>query len=333
MTKSTVTVTPKDDSPFIELSNGTGKGLFRKRILPKGSIKYAGRTVTFNDTLLSNIVDGFKKGAYDQSSFCFANEQNDHKVKPQDWGGDVKGLEVAEDGLYATMELATHAADLVRANPKLGVSPAIRINYTREADGATFPAALHHVLGTLDPKVTNLGEWEELSLANADEVITDLSNEQWLAPPVQAAQPTQQEIDDALLAIRLANEITLEGGDTVTIPTQQDNRDLELSNTRIANLELELANTRFETLQAELVDAGVPPVMITLAEPLLRLPHVEEINLSNGAGTVDPVGVVKALLDECKGFIKLANEQGNTFDGKSQEASYVDQQLQDWKVG
>src|SRR5690242_18250600 len=102
MTKSTVTVTPRDDSPFIELSNGKGKGLFRKRILPKGSIKYAGRTVTFNDSFLNNIVDGFKKGAYDQSSFCFANENNDHKVRPQDWGGDVKGLEVNEEGLWAT---------------------------------------------------------------------------------------------------------------------------------------------------------------------------------------------------------------------------------------
>jgi len=335
MTKTTVTVTPKDDSPFIELSNGNGPGLFRKRILPKGSIKYAGRTVTFNDTFLNNIVDGFKKGAYDQASFCFANKENDHKVTPKDWGGEVKGLEVADDGLYATMELANDAAQLVRQNPKLGVSAGVKVNYTREADGAAFPAALHHVLGTLDPKVTDLGEWQELSLANENETVTDLSGEVWLAQPtpVQTAQPTPQEIEDALLAIRLANEIVTEGGNPMQPPTQQSNRDLELSNTRIANLELELANTRFETLQAELIDAGVPPAVINLAEPLLRLPHVEEINLANGAGTVDPVGVVKAMLDEFRGFIKLANEQGNTFDGKTQEQSYVEAQLQDWKVG
>jgi len=336
MTKTTVTVTPRCDDEFVELSQSNdGSGLFLKKVLPKGSISYKGRKVTFNDTFLNNIVNSFQAGAYDQTSFCLANEKNDHKVKPTDWAGEVKGLEVRDDGLYATMELANEAAKLVRGNKKLGVSCGIKVGYTREADGKAFPAALHHVLGTLDPKVTGLGEWEELKLANEDEVLTDLSGEQWLvtSTPVRK-EPSQQAIADALLAIELANQIVLEeeGGDgKVTKP------DVQLSNTaeteRISALELELAETRFEKLQAEWIDAGVPPALITLAEPLLKTPRVEVIELANGEDSIDPVALVKGILDECKGFIKLSNEQGNTFDGKTQEASYVDQQLSDWKVG
>jgi hypothetical protein len=338
MTNTTVTVTPRCETDFIELSN-TGN-LFLKKVLPKGSINYQGQKVTFNDKFLGNIVESFKKGAYDQTSFVFANEKNQHNLDPKKWGGEVKGLEVRNDGLYATLELSSDAAELVRKNKKLGVSCSIKANYTRETDGQSFPAALNHVLGTLDPKVTGLGEWQELKLSNENETQTDLSNLQWLSdtPPVQSGQPTKQQVDDAALAIQLAQQVQdSEGGKGVKdnpAPSIDlaNNAEYQAGLERIKQLEIDLANERFEKESAALIEAGVPPVLLNLAAPILKSVTPLTINLSNGEDDVNVAGVVRDMLTQCKGMIKLSNEQGNSFSDTSTEEGYVDKALKDWEV-
>jgi hypothetical protein len=70
-------------------------------------------------------------------------------------------MQVEPDGLYVTLNPTERGARVLAENPGLGVSARIVEQYQR-ADGKFFPAAIQHVLGTLDPRVTGLGAWTPL---------------------------------------------------------------------------------------------------------------------------------------------------------------------------
>lgn len=172
----TVFLTPTDSGEdAIELSSTT----FRKKILPKGKIKYGEREIVFDDEYLTDLASSFTDGAYDQVPYMLADEQNRHTMDPERFRGECKSVEVAEDGLYGTFELSGDAADLIRKNPKLGVSARIVEGYQR-SDGKTYRRSLQHVLGTLDPRIPGMGAWEEVELSNGETYtssdVIDLSN-------------------------------------------------------------------------------------------------------------------------------------------------------------
>lgn len=171
----TVFLTPTDNGDAVELSTTT----FRKKILPKGTIRYGDREIVFDDEYLTDLAASYEGGAFDQVPYMLADDRNRHTMDPDRFRGECASVEVAEDGLWGTFELSADAAELVRANPKLGVSARIVEDYER-SDGKTYKRALQHVLGTLDPRIPGMGAWEEVELSNGDtytssEVI-DLSN-------------------------------------------------------------------------------------------------------------------------------------------------------------
>jgi len=143
-----------------------GPRLFRKQILKPEKIDYKGRRLNFDHTYLSSLVDAFNQGAYDQVPLQLANDANQHNEDPKNFAGEVKGLELADDGLYGLIELTDDGARLVRDNPRLGVSARI-VEDLAKSDGRAFPRAIRHVLATLDPVVTGLKGWEtaEVSLS------------------------------------------------------------------------------------------------------------------------------------------------------------------------
>lgn len=164
--------TPVNHQTAVELSART----YRKQVLPKGSIEYKGRTITFDDAYLTELATSFVDRAFDQVGFMLAPADNSHTLDPERFRGEVKALETASDGLYAIVEFASdEAAQAVVANPKLGVSARIVEQYDR-ADGKHFDHAIQHVLGTLDPRVTGMKAWEPISLSNNDLQVLDLSS-------------------------------------------------------------------------------------------------------------------------------------------------------------
>lgn len=171
-------LSPFNTGPAVELS----RSLWRKQILKKGTINYKdnlGRTrkITFDDAYLSDLAKSFKEGAYDQVAFQLADANNTHTYDPERFRGDIKGVEVASDGLYAYLDPTPEGAELLRKNPKLGVSARI-MEGLEHADGRKFPRAIHHVLGTLDPKVTGLGSWQEVALAEEAGDTIDITKEE-----------------------------------------------------------------------------------------------------------------------------------------------------------
>jgi len=142
-----------------------GARMFRKQVLPMAQIAYRGRTLDFTRSYLEELARNFNAGAADQVPFLLADAQNLHHSLPERFRGEVKGVEVEADGLYALIETSEEGSRLLAENPRLGVSARIR------------PATkvLEHVLGTLDPVVTGMKPWEAIELSSGSAPVIDLT--------------------------------------------------------------------------------------------------------------------------------------------------------------
>jgi hypothetical protein len=181
-------------SEAIELSGGT----WRKRLLPVGTVDYKGRTLRFDRDYLEDLAKSFRSGAYDQVPFQLADAANTHTNDPERFRGEITGMDVADDGLYVTVRTTDAGNALLTANPRLGVSARIVEDYGR-SDGRHFEAAIQHVLGTLDPRIPALGEWEPVDFSNRASRVIDLSAEQWNGEPGPGLAPREQARLEGLL--------------------------------------------------------------------------------------------------------------------------------------
>ena len=130
--------------PAVELANRT----WRKKVLPIGDVAYQGRTLHFSRDYLSALCDAFRDKAYDQVSFQLADAKNSHTNDPERHRGTITGLELGEDGLYATAQVTEAGERVLAENPMLGVSARIVENYAR-SDGRFYPAAIQGGTGDL----------------------------------------------------------------------------------------------------------------------------------------------------------------------------------------
>jgi len=150
---------------------------WRKKVLPVDEVAYKGRILKFTPKYLSSIAAAYADGAYSQVPFQLADAANTHTNDPERFRGEVTGVQVEADGLYMTVKTTPKGSQVLAENPRLGVSARIVEGYDR-SDGKFYPAAVQHVLGTLDPRIPNLGAWEPVEMSGGeppDEVV-DLSN-------------------------------------------------------------------------------------------------------------------------------------------------------------
>ncbi len=329
---------PWTSADAIELSRRT----YKKQVLPKGSITYKGRTITFDDAYLAELEQAFVDRAYDQVPFLLADGDNAHTMDPERFRGEIRALQHGEDGLYAIVEFATdEAAAAVLANPSLGVSARIVEGYDR-ADGKTFPRAIQHVLGTLDPRVPGMKPWEAIALstdqaevidltaatirkegdmpdtltaedrAKFDAYLTELAA---LAAAGQTTDPgtTTDEATDAELEALLA-ELGEDANAGATL-SNESRQAIELANAQatqarheVAVLRQEADLARFEKEKVDLTNRGVPPVVVDALTPLLVGPHA--IDLANGS-QVTAGEVVRTALEAlvgAGGLVDLSHE-------------------------
>ncbi|AWY07496.1 hypothetical protein SEA_LAZERLEMON_13 [Streptomyces phage LazerLemon] len=348
-----VFLTPKDEGTAIELS----RTLFRKKILPKGTIDYKGRKIVFDDAYLTDLAQSFHAGAYDQVPYMLADASNAHTMDPERYRGECKGVEVAEDGLYGTFELSADAAELVRKNPKLGVSARIVEGYSR-ADGKTFKRAMQHVLGTLDPRIPGLGAWQEVALSGYDsqDEVLDLTAAEFEGDEDVAKKDdgdlidglTREEYEQLLASLDLDDDdLSDEDGDegdedendegegegAGRVPagagaslSNDGGNAIELANNEIATLKAKMAADRFDADKREYVRKGVPPALVELARPVLEAPDGFVLDFSNAGGEkVDAADVVRKLLDSAVGYLDLAKERGHAVDFSNEETDETDE--------
>jgi tetratricopeptide (TPR) repeat protein len=189
-------LTPTTPGHAIELGNR----LWRKKVLPVGEIAYKGRTLRFTPEYLGRLADAFRARAYDVVPFQLATGANEHTNDPERTRGQVLDMDAQPDGLWITAKLTEAGERVLQDNPELGVSARIVEDYDR-ADGRFFPAAVQHVLGTLDPRVPGLGGWQAIETANvpAGSQVIDLSSSDWIGLQ-PAAEPWEVALVDQAAA-------------------------------------------------------------------------------------------------------------------------------------
>lgn len=203
--------------------------LWRKQVLPRGkSITYTdpntgtARTLTFDDAYLQAAVQAFNDGAYDAVKFQIADAKNTHTEDPERARGTVRALELTADGLDMIVDLTADGAKLIADNPDLPVSARIAEGLAR-ADGKTYPVAIKHVLGTLDPKVPGMSPWRAVDLTSDNVPTVDLTAEDYQEENRMSDQPTVgQKIREALGLAADASDIEVQAklaADGVVTPT------------------------------------------------------------------------------------------------------------------
>lgn len=195
-------------TPFVrDAARQAGTRLWRKRLLPAGSINYKGRQLTFDPGYLSRLAAAFRDQAYPQVPFQLAPDDNSHTNDPERFAGEVTDMSAEPDGLWITLAATERGNRVLAENPRLGVSARIVEAFER-SDGKYWPEAVQHVLGTLDPRIPGLGGWQTVEASNDAEITIDLSGTQFTASDddgdLADLNPTPDEWDallDTLLEI------------------------------------------------------------------------------------------------------------------------------------
>jgi hypothetical protein len=184
-----------------------GNRLWRKKVLPVGDVEYKGRTLHFDLPYLKGLARAFADKAYDQVAFQLADAANTHTNDPERFRGSLVAVDAEQDGLWFTLKPTEAGDKVLQENPELGVSARIVEGYDR-SDGRHFPAAIQHVLGTLDPRIPGLGSWQAIEAASPEpDQVIDLTAESFteLAAPLdkaarkaakKAAKQQQQQMTD-----------------------------------------------------------------------------------------------------------------------------------------
>ena len=168
-----------------------GGRLYRKQLLPVGSINYKGRRIDFTRDKLAAMADAFRAGAFDSVPLVMADVDNRHTMDPRATAGEMVDLELTADGLDGVFRASEEAAKLLDSYPKVGISARILENYER-ADGKSFPAAIQHALITSDPRITGMRPWEAVNLSGEVQVdsVLDLTAESFAHPGGQEGADT-----------------------------------------------------------------------------------------------------------------------------------------------
>lgn len=150
-----------------------GRGLWRKQVLPLGSVEHPTKgKLEFSRDTLQELVQTFDAGAMDQIVFSLVTDENRHSDDPERHRGEIRRLELADDGLYAVIDPTDRGRELLTDNPRQPVSARITV-----PDAGPFAGrpVLAHVAATPDPVAKGMkpGEWVDQS-AQADELV-DLS--------------------------------------------------------------------------------------------------------------------------------------------------------------
>jgi hypothetical protein len=200
MSAAASVISPYTYGPGVKVELANGSRVWAKRILPIGQISYKGRTLRFTPEYLQSLADSFHDQAYDQVAFQLADASNAHTNDPERTAGEITDIQLRHDGLYCLAQLTERGERVLSENPRLGVSARIVEQYAR-SDGKFYPAAIQHVLGTLDPRIPALGPWQPADLSNEDGgMIIDLSAAAFPGdePPADADELTDEELEELL---------------------------------------------------------------------------------------------------------------------------------------
>lgn len=348
MTNTTISPFVVGNLEEVELSDGGKKRkLWKKEILPNGTRQYKGQTLDFSK-INPSCVEAFNAKAFDSVPFVLALADNQHPgpgQEAQNLEGDLEKLELSSDGrLFGYFDLADNSTAIkaIQASKgKFGVSGRIEVDYVTGDTGKKFDYALSHVCGTTRPHIKGMAPWEAVNLSEEEKANTiDFSTE--VIDEVETGNEAPKdgntvavEIDKSTLDVLLqmakdhqqvqealaAQSQGQQGGSETAQLSEADTKRIELAEEAARKgfelaekAQIELAETRWSAKRAELVREGVPPVVLTAAEKVLKSHKPAVIQLSD-TESINATDVIYEILNACKGVVNLSEETGHGVSG------------------
>ena len=164
--------------PYVrEPAQDAGDGLWKQQVLPLGSVTHPKLgELEFSREVLEELVATFESGAMDVVSYTLVDGDGRHTSDPARVRGEIRRLELADDGLYAVIAPSERGRELLRENPRQPVSARITI-----PDAGPFAGrpVLAHVAATPDPVARGMAPGQWVDASNTGELLIDLSNAEW----------------------------------------------------------------------------------------------------------------------------------------------------------
>jgi hypothetical protein len=350
-----------DDAEYIDMSGEDG--YFWKQLIPMNySLDYKGKKLLFDEQYLRNIKKAYEENALgQQTAFQLASDANEHDTAedralgrnydPRRFHGDVSQLAVNSRGLYGRFKLTKDGTKLISDNPKLGVSVSLKEGY-KSHNGKEYPVVMRHVLGTLDPKIRSMGDWQKDLITLTDDAEDEVIDLTTAVPQKTEGDNGQnkdgQSTDTAALQAELERlrgelkeyqdaEATIDEWMNAEDDDDEESEDSTVNQSipvdpKLIQLSNEVAEARWEKTKAEYLGRGVPRKMLDLCDEVMSDGYSDNtIQLSNSK-TVDPKELIKAVLREAEGLVDLSEEHGHSVpnEEKTAETEYIDNFMREY---
>lgn len=163
-------IVPSDGDGFVSLARHKTGRLFRKHLLNLGKLRHptTGATINIDDTFAATLKKNFDDKVCDIVQVPLANDKNEHTENPERNIGEVVDIEIADQKVYAIIDVRDekHAEKLGKTY--LGASAMMHLDYTDTKTGQKVGPTLLHSCVTNRPYVTGLEDYKEIVAATSD---------------------------------------------------------------------------------------------------------------------------------------------------------------------
>lgn len=206
---------------FVELAKSQQGTLFRKHILSKGSFlhPHTKAVINLDDKFFNKMIDNFKNEVCDIVQVPVADKDNNHTNDPDRNVGEVVGLELENDKLYAIIDARKNISDFGKTY--LGASAMFSQDYENTKTGERVGPTLVHTVVTNHPYISGLEGFEEMVAATnsgngSNTVFLTVQESKMGLPELLAELKTDHNIDvedlqsrvsEAESAVSLSNKL------------------------------------------------------------------------------------------------------------------------------
>jgi hypothetical protein len=165
-------IVPSERTDFVELAQTKEGRLFKKEILRVGKFSHpsgkADEVLEITPELLATLKKNFDDGVCDIVQIPVVGDTNAHTEDPERNAGEVIGMQVEGDKLFATLDIRKDAVADQLGKTLIGASVMYHQNYENTATRQKVGATPLHVAITNRPHITGLEPFQELVAASGD---------------------------------------------------------------------------------------------------------------------------------------------------------------------
>ncbi len=163
-------IVPSDGDGYVQLAKTKTGRIFKKHLLNYGDLRHpvTGKLIKVDDTFAQTLKKNFDNGVCDIVQVPLADKDNEHTEDPDRNIGEVVDLEVADDKVYAILDVRDNDRADKLGKTILGASAMLHLDYTNTKTGEKVGPTLLHSCATNRPYVTGLETYQEIVAATSD---------------------------------------------------------------------------------------------------------------------------------------------------------------------